>query len=78
MQNVIIIKDGRDIKKVYNIRGYLEMRIRKHFDKLNCQFVRDNQRTVIFNVKTTKRTFESIKEKLDALYPGLCVYLQKK
>lgn len=77
MKAVIIVKDA-DIKKVWNVKGYIEMRIRKWFDKMRCQLVDDKHTTVIFHVKTQKKNFESIKEELEMLYPGSFVYLQPK
>jgi len=77
MKAVIIVKDG-DIKKVWNVKGFIEMRIRKLFDKMNCQLVDDSNNTVIFHVKTKKEIFDSIKEELEVLYPGSFVYLQPK
>ncbi len=78
MRANIIVKDGREKDKVLNIAGYIEMVVRRPFGKVDCQMVGDDQNTVIFNVRTRKKTFRTIKAKIEELYPGLCVYLSKK
>lgn len=76
MKGIVIVKG--DIKKVYNVKGYIEMRIRKLFDKLTCQLVDDEHTTVVFQVRTNKKTFDELKNELNKLYPGSCVYLEPK
>lgn len=73
----IIIKncDGR---KAVNIRGYIEMRLRKLIDKLSCQYVGEGCSMVVFSVRTSDTRFEELKHELDALYPETCVYLEPK
>lgn len=78
MKGIIVIKDGKDIKKVMNMKGFIEMRLRKLIDKLNCQLVGDEQNTVIFHVRTSDKRFDELKNELDNLYPGSCVYLMPK
>lgn len=78
MQNIIIVNDGTEMATVLNVKHYIQMRLRKHFDKINCQFVANEHNTIVFHVKTKKKIFESIKNELDVLYPGLCTYLQQK
>ena len=78
MTGTIIIKDGRNIKEVENVKGFIEMSIRKPFDKLKCQLVEDKMFTVIFSVKTSKKRFNLIKEKLERLNPEAYVFLQAK
>lgn len=78
MRGTIIIKDGRDIKEVNNVKGFVEMNIRKLIDKLDCQLVNDNMNTVIFQVKTNKKRYNLIKEHLERLNPENYVFLQAK
>lgn len=76
MKGIVVVKG--DIKKVCNVKGHIEMRIRKLFDKLTCQLVDDDHSTVVFHVKTNKKTFDEIKHELNTLYPGSCMYLEPK
>lgn len=78
MKGIIVIKDGKDITKVMNMKGFIEMRLRKIIDKVTCQLVGDGNNTVVFHVKTSKKRFEELKNNLDELYPKACVYLQPK
>lgn len=78
MRGTIIIKDGRDIKEVENVKGYIEMTIKKPFDKLSCLLVGDSMNTVIFRVKTKEKRFDLIKEKLMELNPEGYVFIQAK
>lgn len=78
MRGIIIIKDGRDIKEVNNVKGFVEMNIRKLIDKMECQLVNDNMNTVIFRVKTNKKRYNLIKEHLEELNPENYVFLQAK
>lgn len=78
MKGIIIIKDGTDVAKVMNMKGFIEMRLRKIIDKLSCQLVGDGRNTIVFHVKTSAKNFEEIKNELDVLYPNSCVYLQPK
>lgn len=73
----IIIRDG-ELKKVLNIKGFIEMRLRKVIDRLACQIVEDGLNTVVFHVKTSNKIFEEIRIELDKLYPGSCIYLTPK
>lgn len=77
MNNIIIVK-GTDVKEIFNMKGYIEMRLRKFVDKLTCQLVDDAHTCVVFNVKTSKERFESIRDELNELFPKKCVYLRKK
>ena len=78
MKGIIIVKDGTDAAKVMNMKGYIEMRLRKIIDKLSCQLVGDGNNTIIFQVRTSEKKFEELKNELDKLYPGAVVYLQPK
>lgn len=78
MKGIIVIKDGKDIKKVMNMKGFIEMRLRKLIDKINCQLVGDEQNTVIFHVRTSDKRFAELKQELDTLYPSTCIYLMPK
>ena len=77
MKGIIIVRES-NVSEILNMKGYIEMRIRKHFDKLTCQLVDDAHTCVAFQVKTKKKTFESIKDELNELYPKKCVYVTKK
>ena len=77
MSGVIIIKDGRSINKVMNIKGYIEMRLRRYIDKFTCQMVGDSNNTIIFNIRTSKKRFNLIKEDLLKISKE-CVILEAK
>lgn len=79
MKGYIVIKDGRRVNDVVmNTKGYIEMNIRKPFDKLECQTVGDSMNTVIFGVKTSQKRFNHLKNKLERLNPEGYVFLQAK
>lgn len=73
-----IIVRNSDAKKVLNIKGYIEMRLRKIIDKLTCQIIEDDLGTVVFHVKTSDERFTELKQELDTLYPSTCIYLAPK
>ena len=77
MKGYVIIKDGRKVNdEVMNVKGFIEMNIRKPFDKLECQMVNDSMNTVIFGVKTSQKRFDLIQEHLEKLNPEGYVFLQ--
>lgn len=76
--NHIIIVNEENVGKVINMKYYIKMRIRKFFDKINCQVVENENHTVVFHVKTSKKIFNEIKAELEVLYPNTCTYLQTK
>lgn len=73
-----IIVRSADVKKVLNIKGYIEMRLRKVIDKLTCQIIEDDLGTVVFHVRTSDERFAELKQELDTLYPSTCIYLMPK
>ena len=73
-----IIVRNADVKKVLNIKGYIEMRLRKVIDKLTCQIIEDDLGTVVFHVRTSDERFAELKQELDTLYPSTCIYLMPK
>lgn len=73
-----IIVRSTDVKKVLNIKGYIEMRLRKVIDKLTCQIIEDDLGTVVFHVRTSDERFVELKQELDTLYPSTCIYLMPK
>lgn len=80
MQNNFVVKDA-NVNTILNIKGYLEMRLGWTswlFKKVKCQLVDDAHTCVVFNVRTRKKKFESIKRELDELYPKKCVYFTEK
>jgi hypothetical protein len=79
MKGYIVIKDGRRVNDVVmNTKGYIEMNIRKPFDKLECQTVGDSMNTVIFGVRTSQKRFNHLKNELERLNPEGYVFLQAK
>lgn len=78
MRGLVIVKNGTDIKKVNNVKGFIEMNIRRLVDKLDCKLVYDERNTVIFIVDTDRKNFEFIKEQLEVACPGECVFVEPK
>lgn len=76
MTNIIIVKE-ESVAKIMNIKGYIEMRLRP-IDKLGCQLVDDAHTCVAFQIRTSKKRFETIAEELYGLFPGVCCCLTKK
>ena len=76
MRGTIIIKDV-DIKKFWNVKGYIDMRLR-FFDQVKGQLITEDHTNVILHVRTNDKIFESLKKELHEIFPGTCVFLQEK
>lgn len=77
MNGIIIVKGTKDLSLSKNIRGYVDMRIRKFIDKTSAKLVGDTKETVVINVRTKRSIFEELKQEINELYPGTCVFLRK-
>lgn len=78
MYGAIIVKDGKNLVRVLNIAGYIDMSIRKCIDKADYQIIDEDHKVIIFTVKTKKKIFNTIKATLNKVYPGLCLFLEKQ
>lgn len=79
MKAVIIVKGNEDHRVVRNIKAHIEMRLnRRLIDKIEYQSVCDSIGTEVLCVRTTKKTFEDLKEQLDVFYPKQCVFITTK
>lgn len=77
MQGLVVVHSDK-VRKVYDVKGYIEMRLRRFVDRLDCRLVDGDCTTVIFQVRTKRTRFDEISRELNKLYPGMCVCLCSK
>lgn len=77
MKGLIVIKGTMDGKTSGNIRGHVAMRLGR-FDKIERVTIGDTMNTEVLSIRTSRKTFEELKEELNEFYPGKCMFLNKK
>lgn len=70
-----VIMDGSDKSIVKDITGVINMMTKERRGKAICRSLDKNHPTMkVIETYTTSRTYNMIREAIEEIYPGLCIF----